>query len=88
MKNVGIYTIEVHEWRTPSLGEVDIIVSDSNGIVNKYDVESMISDGSRWSSPYSTYEHATYHKWQFSPDYRMTRVAVQLLGMHWDGTRS
>ena len=88
VKNVGIYTIELHEWRTPGLGEVDIIVSDSNGIVNTYDVESMIFDGSRWSSPYSTYEYATYHKWQFSPDYRMTRVAVQLLGMHWDGTRS
>ena len=53
-----------------------------------YDVESMISDGTRWSSPYSTYEYATYHKWQFSPNVRITSVAVQLLGIHWDGTRS
>ena len=88
VKKVGIYTIEVHEWRTPGLGEVDIMVYDSNGFVNTYDVESMISDGTRWSSPYSTYEYATYHKWQFSPNVRITSVAVQLLGIHWDGTRS
>lgn len=80
----GIYTIEVHQWRSPGLGEVDIMVSDSNGFVNKYNVESKVFDGSNWHGPYSSYEVAAYHKWQFDPNIRIYRVAVQLLGLHWD----
>ena len=81
---IGKYTISVEQWRSPSLGEVDIIVTDSNGnIVDKYLVESKISDGSAWSDTYSGYQKAMYHKWQFSPDVRITRIAVKLIGMDW-----
>ena len=88
VKNVGIYTIEVLEWRTPTIGELDIMISDSNGLVNKYNIESHVFDGTEWHGPYGGYDKAGYHKWHFSRDDRVTQVKVQLLGMHWDGTRS
>ena len=75
----GNYRIEAHQWRSPGLGELDIYVYDSNGnMLREYDYDSKISDGTRWSGTYSTYEYATYHKWQFSPDIRMTQIAVKI----------
>ncbi len=86
-QKVGIYTISVEQWRSPSLGEVDILVYDPSGnIVDRYVVESKISDGSVWSGTYGGYYKAVYHKWQFDPNVRITQVAVQLLGRHWDGS--
>ena len=64
------------------------MISDSNGLVNKYNIESHVFDGTEWHGPYGGYDKAGYHKWHFSRDDRVTQVKVQLLGMHWDGTRS
>ena len=81
---IGSYTIEIMQWRTPSMSEVDIMVSDSSGsLVNKYAVESKVFDGSTWYGPYDNYERASYHKWHFDPNLRITQVAVQLKGLHW-----
>lgn len=75
----GNYRIEVEEWRSPGLGEVDIFVYDANGdMIREYDYDSKISDGTRWSEAYSTYEYATYHKWQFDHNLRITQVAVRI----------
>ena len=82
---VGRYTIEIEQWRSPGLGELDIMVYDSSGnMVNKYNVESKISDGLTWSDTYGGYPAAAYHKWHFDPDVRITQVAVQLKGLHWN----
>ncbi len=81
---VGRYTIEIEQWRSPGMGELDIMVCDSSGnLVNKYNVESKVLVGSTWYGPYSGYERAAYHKWHFDPDARVTQVAIQLIGMHW-----
>ena len=72
------------QWRTPSLGEVDIMVTGPDGkFVNTRSLETKISDGSTWSNTYKAYERAVYHKWQFDPGVRIREVSVQLLNAHW-----
>ena len=84
-RNVGAYKIDITQWRSPAIGEVDIVISDSSGnIVNKYDIESKIFDGTKWYGPYGGFEAATYHKWHIYPDSRITQVALKIKGLNWN----
>ena len=75
-------TVNVHQWRTPSYCEVDIIAYDKNGkMLDLYGYDTMIFDGSKWYGPYdqsANYFVATYHKWHREPNTGITQVAVKI----------
>ena len=76
------YDVNVHQWRTPSYSEVDIIVTDKNGnMLNLYDYDTKILNNGKWYGPYdqaANYDVSTYHKWHMPPNSRTTEVAVKI----------
>ena len=76
------FDVNVHQWRTPSYSEVDIIVYDKSGnIIDLYSYDTMILNNGKWYGPYdqnANYDMSVYHKWHMSPDSRTTEIAVKI----------
>ena len=76
------YDVNVHQWRTPSYSEVDILVYDKNGnLMDLYNYDTMILNNGKWYGPYdqeANYYVSVYHKWHMHPNSRTTEVAVKI----------
>ena len=76
------YDVTVHQWRTPSYAEIDIIATDKNGnMLDLYTYDTMILTDEKWYGPYDQEANdgvSTYHKWHMPPNSRTTEVAVKI----------
>ena len=81
-KHVGKYKIEVDNWKSPAIQELDVLITKKGNILkfSKYKVKIYYKENgkkkvTRWHRGFAQY--GTYYKNNFSPNAKITKVKIK-----------
>lgn len=81
-KHVGKYKIEVYNWKSPGIQELDVMISKNGNLLKfkKYKVKIYYKEkgkkkSTRWHRGFAQY--GTYYKNNFSPKAKILKVKVK-----------